>query len=237
MRTGPFLIAGWAAALLAGTAAVGGAQSRPAQDTASAPEARHGTTVAVGLGMLGLGGELQRALGSRLAVRVGGYQTGLLVTVEDVGVATVDARMRGASLLADLFFRKNGHRALTAGVVYNRSTLELAVQPGPGQYTTLNGHDYRPSQIGTLSWMVTPARVSPYVGLRNGSSPRGKRRLGFRSDLGLIVTRFALDLTSPHSADNPGLAADLEAEQGIQRDKLRKFPGIPSFSTMLTFRF
>lgn len=196
-------------------------------------------SLAVGTSVLGLGGQVSHALGSHLNARVGAYGFGMTRDFAgDETTYSVDLRLRGVVGMLDLHPWAGRSFRLTGGVVRNQSRISAAGRPGAEGTFTINGTEYDAADVGELRGRLSMPRTAGYAGIGwGGGAPHGRRGLGLRTDLGLLFGRPAVSLTTTQAGRNPQLQHDLDAEVEDARSTLDRLPGIPFFSTALTYRF
>lgn len=154
--------------------------------------------VSVMAGTLGPGLGVSWRATDRLQVRGGGYLFRFSGTRTVVG-SEIDTRFDGAARIdaAGLFldwYPFDGRLGLVAGVV--RATMEISGSGVPIESWFMEGKEFPPERLGTLSMKITyPRALKPYVGLALGNSIRG-RRVGFFAEVGVLAVGTPLiDMT------------------------------------------
>jgi hypothetical protein len=190
-------------------------------------------------GTLGVGVEVSKLLMSHVGVRVGAnyFKFSKTRTQSDV---TYDAtlKMQAFSALIDLFPGNRGNFHFTGGLMTDPAKVNGTGKPNSGGTFTINGNSYTTAQVGILSAEVKYPGVSPYVGIGFGTPARSGAALGFLFDLGATIGKATVALDATGAASNPGLAADLKAQEATTEHDVQKFAKVyPVVSFGLAYRF
>jgi outer membrane protein W len=150
------------------------------------PDVVESSTYAVGfkVGTLGLGLDISRSITEKLNLRlnINGASYSDTQCESDVEY-DYDLTLVSAGLLLDYYPMNNEFR-VSAGAYYNGNEFELTAQPRNGLYT-LNGVNYTPAQIGSLTGKVDFDEFAPYVGVGWGNSTK-KAGWSFSVDAGIM---------------------------------------------------
>lgn len=183
--------------------------------------ARYGPAIGLGIGTLGIVGEVSFKASSQLVVRLGGNWGELSYdSTVDANAFSGNARVYGAGIIADWHPFTNGFR-LSGGVRYHRS--EFTGQVRSGQDIEVNGNTYTAAEYGTLEARVTNGNpVAPYLGLGWDSSHYNESGFALSIDVGVLyVGDPNARLTS--SLNVPGLQDDLDAEVKKVKDDYGRY--------------
>jgi hypothetical protein len=174
-----------------------------------------GFAIGVTGGTLGLGPEMVASLGHKANLRVGASLFGNYSYSSEKSGVPYDLELELRSGLGVLDFHPTGGGFhLSAGAVYNKSTVDGVAQPS-GTYT-VGGVSYTGAEVGTLRLAARFERkLVPYVGLGFGNAVGEGKKLGLSLDLGVAFQgspRVDLTTTGPISSD-PEFQADLAREK------------------------
>jgi hypothetical protein len=137
-------------------------------------------------GTLGAGVELTLGLGRQLNARLGANAFSYSERREASDIEyDGEAKLRTGTALLDWHPGGGGFR-LTAGMVYNDTTIEgRSLPPASGVYT-IGDVPVPVNLVGTLDAEVEFEPVVPYAGLGWGNAVAADKKLGFFVDLGVI---------------------------------------------------
>lgn len=160
------------------------AQDETTKDS-SLPKSGKGWAIAIHGGTIGGGITLNKGFTKHFGIRLGYYSGNLNQKVEtqfNTDKVSLDAKLKfgAASLLFDLFPGKSSFH-FTTGLVYNRNNYRVDISPTGTQ--TYGLIEYKPEQIGTITFDISGANYAPYIGLGFGRTIT-KNRIGFGLDLG-----------------------------------------------------
>ncbi len=179
--------------------------------------------LALRAGTPGVGLDLDFGLSPEWGVRVG-YSVFDL----DHSIATSDVHYNGrlklgmATALLDWYpFRGMFH--LTAGVVDDRTRLDVVGRPSQGAYT-LNGNTYTSAQVGSLVGRARFAQsVAPYLGVGWGNPTALDGHVHFLFDIGAVyggAVQVALAAQCGPAAP-AGSAACMSAQSDVAAERLK----------------
>ena len=211
-----------------------------AQEVSSVvPVARHSdVSVAFRFGTPGFGLELGKLLTGHFAARVGVNYYKISKTKDQSNI-TYDAslKLHAVSALIDFFPAQRGSFHLTGGIVTNPLTITATGQPSSGSYT-INGNTYSSSQVGILTAQGKFPGASPYLGLGFGTPASSGGALKFLFDLGAVIGKPTISLTATGAANDPTLAADLQAQANKTQSDVDKYLTVyPVLAFGLAYRF
>ena len=196
------------------------AQSVPAKTPAASPAPTH-FSVAVRVSTLGIGVEGSVLVAPNIALRAGynGYNYSRSVTSQGV---QYDGKLKLSSVpvLADAYPSKTGSFHLSAGLLFNSSSITATGKPS-GQTYTFNGMTYSAADVGTLDGRVTFSKTSPYLGIGFGK-PSGGSALQFLFDVGVVFQgkpHLSLSRSGGIAITDPTLSDMINAAIAAQRDK------------------
>jgi hypothetical protein len=219
-------------------AAVGAVAVNAATDASGA--AQHHSDAAIGLrvGTPGFGLEVSKLLTPHLGARVGGNYFKLTKTKSQSDISyDASLKLQGVTALIDFFPAPRGSFHVSAGLMTNPLKVTGTGQPGAGGTFTINGNSYTSAEVGTLIAEAKFPSTSPYVGLGVGTPARVHGPLGFTFDLGAAIGKPKVALTATGAASDPGLAADLKAQQDKTQKDVQKLKLFPVLQLGLAYRF
>lgn len=192
--------------------------------------------VTVQAGTLGAGASLYLALPYHADMRLSGNYFSLSHALDSGGVHyDGSVRLQSFTLLAD-WHPFHGVFRLTGGVAYNDNRSALTATPSSGGYT-INGNHYSPSQVGSLTGVVTFNRADPYFGIGLGD-PFRSGHWTFGLDLGVLYQGMPkVSLTATGAAADPQLASDIDAATAQVRSDVRKYKWYPVVMFSTGYRF
>lgn len=197
-----------------------------------------GVGLALRAGSTGIGAELTAGLGGPLNVRVGGswFEVDRKFTRRDVTFDGKGTLAFGMGLLD--FHPGSGSFRISAGAFYNRTK---AVGDSVGGTIVLNGVPYDVRLVGKVHGEAKTNEVAPYAGIGWGNAVRGRSRIGFVADVGVVYwgrPTVALMATPANPAlVPPRFYDDLEVERKKIEDDVSKYRFFPVVSIGLSYRF
>ncbi|WP_242116104.1 hypothetical protein [Sphingomonas lacusdianchii] len=210
----------------------------PVEPTMSSTDEDPGSTfsAAVAAGSLGIGPEIGWRLSDHVGIRGGANFLNVSASFEPEDVS-FDGKIKLNSFGAMVdVYPFGGNFRLSGGARINNNEIGLAATPNVD--VEINGNEYSPQEVGTLSTSAAPKKFSP--ALTFGWS--GKNRRGFMVGVEsgvLFQGSFKIDpLTSTGTARNDAtFRADLEAERlSLQKD-VDKVKVYPIFQFAIGYRF
>ena len=187
-------------------------------------------------GTLGLGLEGTWQLSPRWGIR-GGLNQFDYSFDDDLDGVTYDGDLELSSIaiLGDYRPWSAGFR-LTGGAVFNNNEISAVADPAPSY--DIGDNTYTLEEVGVLSAAGDFDSIAPYLGLGYdfGMSPNLRLIL----DLGVLFQGDAdvrIDSTGGTLSDDPGLRADLDAEEDSFRDDLDGFDLYPVLSIGVSYAF
>lgn len=193
------------------------AQSLPAAPAAAPAH----FSAAVRVSTLGIGVEGSVLVAPNIALRAGynGYNYSRSVSSQGV---QYDGKLKLSSVpvLADIYPAKTGSFHLTAGLLFNSSSVTATGKPS-GQTYTLNGTTFSAAEVGNLDGRVTFSKTSPYLGIGFGK-PSGGSTLLFLFDVGVVFQgkpHLSLSRSGGIVITDPALNNEINAAIAAQRDK------------------
>lgn len=207
----------------------------PMTTLAAQAGASHGSDVSIGVrfGTLGIGPEISKLVTSHVGLRAGINFFSESHTFNQSN-ANVDAtlKLKAFTGLLDLYPGARGSFHLTGGVITNPVTVTGSGTPSGT--ITINGHDYSPAQVGTMTVIGEWPSASPYVGLGFGTPAASHAALHLVFDIGAAIGKPNLTLSSTGQASNATLQADFAAQTKTIQDKV---PVYPVINFGLVYRF
>lgn len=140
----------------------------------------------------------------------------------------------GASVLADYFPFANRFRVST-GVVFNNGSLTGSASAVGGSYE-FNGKSYAYTDGDKVTAHVDFGKVSPYLGIGFGHTPRAKG-FGFFTDIGVMAQSAKSTITVSGDLASRMDPADLEAERRELQDSVDKFKAYPVIKMGVSYAF
>ncbi len=180
-------------------------------------------SAAVRVSTLGIGVEGSVLVAPNIALRAGynGYHYSRSVTSQGV---QYDGKLKLSSVpvLADFYPSRTGSFHLSAGVLFNSSSVTATGKPsGSAQTYTFNGMTYSAADVGSLDGRVTFSKTSPYLGLGFGR-PSGGSALQFLFDVGVVFQgkpHLSLSRSGGAAITDPTLSSMIDTAIAAQRDK------------------
>jgi len=170
-------------------------------------------SVAFRLSTTGFGGEVSKLLTGHVAARVGGSFFSVSTTKSQSNISyAASLKLHTFAALIDLSPGQRGSFHGTVGIVTNPLTISGTGQSSSGRFT-INGTSYRADSVGTLTLEGKFPGASPYAGLGFGTPASKGGALKLLFDLGAVLGKPTISLTSTGAASNPQLASDLQAQQ------------------------
>jgi hypothetical protein len=224
-----------------GSVTLGGATtllSAQQSSMASSAPKHMDASVAFRLGTLGLGLEVGKLLTNHIAARVGVNYFKHTTTRAQTGISyAASIKLQAFSALVDFFPGNRGSFHLTGGIMTDPAKIDGTGKPTSSGTFKINGNTYTSAQVGTLTGNIKFPSVGPYLGLGFGTPARNGGALKFLFDLGVVVGKPKFTLSSTGAAANPGLAADLTAQEKTTQNDLDKLKVYPVLSFGLAYRF
>jgi hypothetical protein len=203
--------------------------------------AAEGFAIGVTGGTPGLGPEIVKSLGPKVNLRLGANLFGDYSYSSEKSGVPYDLELELRSGLGVLDFHPTGGGFhLSAGALYNKSTVDGIAQPS-GTYT-VGGVSYTGAEVGTLRLSARFERkLVPYVGLGFGNAVGDGKRLRLSLDVGVAfqgAPRVDLTTTGPISSDAE-FQVDLAREKAELEDELRdpRYKYYPVVALGLAYRF
>lgn len=180
----------------------------------------YGPAVGVGIGTLGLIGEVSVKATPHFVVRLNGNYADLSYdTSVDANDFEGSAKLMGAGIIGD-WHPFAGSFRLSGGVRYHQAEFEGSVS---GTDITVNGNTYTASEYGVLTASVENGnKVAPYLGFGWDSAHVGGSGFSLSLDLGVLYVGDP-DATLRSTIGSPALQADLDAEVSKIKDDYGKF--------------
>ena len=209
-----------------------------AQQPAETPAHASDMSVAFRFGTPGFGAEVARLFTSHVAARVGGSFFSVSTTKSQSNISySASLKLHEVTALIDLYPAGRGSFHGTIGLVTNPLTITGTGQASSGRFT-INGTSYRADSVGTLTIEGKFPGVSPYLGLGFGTPATHGGALKLLFDLGAVIGKPTISLNATGAANNPGLAADLQAQQATTQHDVRKYLKLyPVLAFGLAYRF
>lgn len=189
---------------------------------ANAQEFSNGPAIGLGLGTLGLSGEISQKFGTNFVGRLNGSWLGIDLDRDvDGNNYKIKARAYGAGLIGDWHPFANGFR-LSAGVRYHVADFKGSIGAGDIE---LDGTTYTQAQYGRLTARLENGnRVAPYLGIGFDSSHFKTGNWSFSSEIGVLyVGDPRVTLSATNAGAVPGLQTDLDAEAASIKSEYGKF--------------
>lgn len=202
-------------------------------------------SAAVRVSTLGIGVEGSALVAPNVALRIGynGYNYSRSVNSQGV---SYDGKLKLSSVpvLADIYPAKNGTFHLTAGLLFNSSSVTATGKPsGSTQTYTLNGTTFNASDVGSLDGRVTFSKTSPYLGIGFGK-PSGGSAVQFLFDVGVVFQgkpHLSLNRSGGLTITDPTLNnminTAIAAQQGKSQSDVNKLQYYPVVSVGLAYHF
>lgn len=193
-------------------------------------------TLGLKVGTLGIGVEGSYALSERWGLR-GSFNTFSYGFDDDVDGVTYDGDLdlNSIALLADFRPWSSAFR-ISGGALVNNNEISAAADPAPTY--DIGDNVYTLEEVGQLSAVADFDTVAPYLGL--GWDLRMSEALRFSLDLGVLFQGEAgvsIQSTGGTLSNDPGLRADLDAEEQSFRDDLEDYDLYPVLSVGMSYAF
>lgn len=205
----------------------------------SAPTTDHADlSVAVRVATTGFGVEVAKLLTGHLVARVGGGSYGWSTNKSESDISyAASLKVHSFQVLFDLSPGWRGGFHFTGGVASNPLTITATGRPSVAGTFNINGTEYSSSQVGTLTGQGKFPSALPYVGLGFGTPANHHTALKLVFDVGAILGKPSITLTSSAAAPGSQLASDLRAQASrTQHDVRRYLKAFPVMSLGLAFR-
>lgn len=204
------------------------APAGPVEPTVTADDGKPGSTfsVAVAAGSLGIGPEIGWRINDHVGIRGGASFLNVSASFEPEDVSfDGKVKLNSFGAMVDVY-PFGGNFRVSGGARINNNEIGLSATPNVA--VEINGNEYEPEDIGTLSTSATPKKFSPALTLGWSGSNRRGFMFGFETGV-LFQGAFKIDpLTYTGNPDDAAqLRADLEAERlSLQRDvdKVKVYP-------------
>ncbi len=220
------------------------AQSAPPKTSAASPAPTH-FSAAIRVSTLGIGVEGSVLVAPNVALRAGynGYNYSRSVSSQGIDY-NGKLKLSSVPVLADVYPSKTGTFHLSAGLLFNSSSVTANGKPsGSAQTYTLNGTTFSAADVGSLDGRVTFSKTSPYLGLGFGK-PSGVSAVQFLFDVGVVFQgkpHLSLDRSGGIAITDPALNNMINAAIAAQRDKsqsdVNKLQYYPVVSVGLAYSF
>jgi hypothetical protein len=193
--------------------------------------------IGIHTGTLGFGAEVNKLLFSYLGIRAGFnyFSFGFDHSIADVDYSA-KLRLQSVPVLVDLYPFARGPLHVTGGVVFNQTQFTGTAVSDSNGTITINHDQYTLSQVGVFKAAIKYPTSGGYVGLGIGT-PAFSSRLSGTFDIGAILSKPRVSLTSTGAATNAQLATDLAAQQASTQTSVNKLSAYPVLSTGLMVRF
>jgi len=178
-------------------------------------------------------------LTGHVALRVGGsyYSTSTSTSQTDISY-DASFKLHTFTALIDLSPARRGSFHVTGGLATNPLTITAIGQPSSVDTFKINGDKYSSSQVGILTLQGKFRNAAPYLGFGFGTPASSGRALKLLFDLGGVLGKPTISLTSTGAASNAQLAADLQAQETKTQHDVRKYLKVyPVLSLGLGYRF
>jgi hypothetical protein len=205
----------------------------------AADTARAEGTLAVGLttGTLGVGPELSLRPLENFGVRGNVTWLGFSLNenVDDIEYDG-DVNLLSLGAMADWYPFDGGLR-ISAGVRWNGNDLDLSARPANA--VSIGGVTYAPAEIGRLTGTVDANAVAPLITLGWGGRLRSGLTLGVEAG---FLYQGSLKISNLRARGglleaDPGLLADLEAEEERIEREVESYKYLPVLQVLLLYRF
>jgi hypothetical protein len=203
----------------------------------------------VGMGIrvspfMGLGADIDIALSEKLNLRLGYNWAEVDYEVEDTDVTyDGEVEINSFSALLDWHAFGGGFR-FTAGAVSSGPTITLDGTPAPGTTVEIGDDEYSAAEIGSLTGEIEIGdSIAPYFGIGYGNAARGKNRVTFLFDIGVIYTDSPnVSLTARCGPGIPtntcnDIQQDVQAELAELEEDAKDFELYPVISLGIGIRF
>ncbi len=198
-----------------------------------------GVAVMLTGGTRGAGVELSFGVGGAVGARLslaGGVRVDRTVEETDL---TYEAELKpqSAGALLDVYPWVGAFR-VSAGVLYNRTTLDGEARPDASVVYEVGGQHYTGSELGVVTARTTFAKVAPYLGFGFGNLARPRSGVRVSLDIGAFYQgkpEVTLRATNPLGV--PGVAAAIAEEARDLEEKLDGYRYYPVITIGLGYRF
>lgn len=216
--------------------------SLPAQQpppSTEAPAHHSDMSVALRVSTTGFGGEVAKLLAGHVAARVGGSVYSWSTSKSQSGISyDASLKLHTFSALVDFFPHGRGSFHVTGGLVTNPLTISATGVPRGSGTFTINGNQYTPSQVGTLTATGDFQSAIPYFGFGWGTPASSGGAVKFLFDFGAALGKPRISLNATGAASNAQLASDLQAQQAQTEHDVRRFLRVyPVLDLGLGYRF
>jgi hypothetical protein len=190
--------------------------------------------IGIKAGTYGLGADFGFTIIDHVSLRLSFQRAdaSLTETFDDVEYEG-DFTLGGEGIYADIY-PFGGQFRITAGLFNNRN--EFALAGTPPDPVRIGDNIYTPAEMGTLSGTIEFKDTAPYLGLGWGNTSRGKKRLRFVLDGGLLFQGSGNVVD--YSASGGGVSQDdLNIEAAQIEDDISDVDFWPILNVGLAFRF
>ena len=200
--------------------------------------------VTADVGTTGLGAHLVAPLAPTVNARFG-LNGGNLNASGSEGAVDYDirAKLRTVDLLVDWYVGDNSSFHLSAGLVYNNSRFDAKGKPNNGGVYTINGVNYRASEVGVLDGSLVYRKAAPYIGIGWGNAVKAAPGWNFTSDFGGFLqgkgeARLVNTGCTAAPAVCQAVARDVAREEATFASQASDVPRIyPVLRASLSYRF
>jgi hypothetical protein len=216
------------------------AHLNPAVAQRSGPSDSHGSDIGVSLraGSLGGGIEISKLLVSHVGVRVGANYFSLnkdSLTAKNLSYSA-KLKLQSFTGLLDLYPSPRGSFHLTAGVISDPLKITGTGKPTGGSFK-INGTNYTPAEVGTLTAEAKFASALPYLGLGFGTAASKHGGVSFVFDLGAAIGKPTVSLTASNATAGSQLQSDLNAQIATTQTSANKLVAYPVLALGLMIKF
>ena len=153
---------------------------------------------------------------------------------------TTKLKLSTFDLLLDYYPSATPFR-MTAGLVYNNSSLDLTAKSNSTGSYVLNGNTYTASSAGTINGTADFRRAAPYLGIGYGNAIADSG-FSFSSDLGVLFQGAPRTMMTNSGCTAPAavcsqLGADLATENASFSDKVSGLKTYPVVRVGVSYRF
>jgi hypothetical protein len=187
------------------------------------------------IGTEGIGMGYSHAINDQFNIRgeVNGFSKGYTQHSNDL-TYNGDLKLGGASVLAD-YFPFSGRFRMTGGAIINKNKL-TGTATGNGRTYIINGTPYAYSAGDQVSADVKFGKVSPYLGIGFGHTPKAKG-FGFFTDIGVIFQRPESTIIVSRNLFTQVAQADIDAERRSLQNSVDKFKYYPVLKAGVSYAF
>ena len=198
-------------------------------------------TIGLKAGTLGVGVDVSKPITKNVSLRINanGFSYNRTGTQEDIQY-DADVELSNVGFIADYYPYETTPFKISAGVYYNGNTANAKGIPSSGGTYTIDGIDYKASEIGSIDGSVEFQEVAPYLGIGWGEQSTEKG-FGFSIDVGAMTGNPEANLVATRGTVNDAIWRSIEEsvqnEENTLNDDLSDYGIYPVIMVGFTYTF